>query len=254
MAIGLGLAGLLAAAGAEAAKGVVMTSRDRRSGILGTLLLPVEVWVLFYIFGLFFKAPPRPPTFSNGHRPLHGSYAPYHTPTCAFAQHWVSVVLWAVTGTVQVCEWTGACGSIDGTNCSSKCIGSTDIISSYVSSKVQNAASSSLLYCHLLATTITNAYATAAKNPLPMSNATQVSNDTGSAAGTRLLQAPLEGCPSEEVITNVTSSPYFQTILQAGITKLGDDGASSEGLFGVLRAPPLPTPVRVDPWPRFPSR
>jgi photosystem II PsbY protein len=51
VAVGLGLAGLLAAGSAEAAQEVAMTAGDSRVGILATLLLPVAGWVLFNIFG-----------------------------------------------------------------------------------------------------------------------------------------------------------------------------------------------------------
>ena len=51
VAVGVGLAGLLAAGSAEAAQELATTAADGRGGILLTLFVPVIGWVLFNIFG-----------------------------------------------------------------------------------------------------------------------------------------------------------------------------------------------------------
>ena len=120
---------------------------------------------------------------------------------------------WAVS--LQICEWTGSCGDIDGSDCSNKCIASAEILSSAVRIGDGAIRSNGVLYCHMLATTIARAHGF-------------VQEEAGNA-----IAPPAPGCPSDEVINAVADSPIFLAIAQPPLQGRSKPGTS---LFGTLRA------------------
>ena len=119
-----------------------------------------------------------------------------------------------------MCEWTAGCGSVGGADCSNKCIGSIDFMASAVPVAGGAVVSYGLLYCHLIATTMTRTY-----------NVLQGKED---ATDSSARAAP--GCPSDAVIASVADSDAFATMISAGVSTGKSDVSRGTDLFGFLRA------------------
>ena len=121
---------------------------------------------------------------------------------------------------------------IAGSDCTNKCIGSIEILSSVVRVVNGKVVNNGLLYCHMLATTIARAY-----------ELIQEDTVSGGAPAAAPAAAPEPGCPSDQVITTVVNSPFFPVTTQADLPTTGrSDVSEGTGLFGYLRTP-LPSPL-----------
>lgn len=209
---------------------------------------------------------------------------------CFRTCHSAKILSCSPAGVLQVCEWTGECGVVDGSDCSSKCVASLAPLSTIANVQTGSLQVPGITYCHLLGSYLNQAWTVvqAADNEPPTTvlyNGTGSGNATGSprqpapaglvnalnggipaasppesaligapaaAPQRRLHEAtatpslgPSEGCPTDDMIDMIVSSPAWPSIVRAPADILDRSNLRDRAsLFGSLSTRP-PSPIRL---------
>lgn len=105
-----------------------------------------------------------------------------------------------------MCEWTGDCGAVNGTKCSSKCIASLEPLASVLST-AQGVAGGGLLTCSIVSMLVYETLAARNKTSMP---------DTPWSDA-----APGLGCPSSEALAALVDNDLVNVLAQATQARAG---------------------------------